>query len=148
MKRAFTMIELIFVILIIGVLSAIAIPKLSATRDDAEVVKIAVTLKNGSNEIVSYALAKGKIEANFSKMSSSFEDLESSNIAVMGNYKAVLKAGSVFDCVTLEINSTTLSDMRIYYSNNANSDSACKSLQNIIKKVNYNFRFRGLHVTF
>jgi len=34
-KNAFTMIELIFVIVVIGILGAIAIPKLSVTRDDA-----------------------------------------------------------------------------------------------------------------
>jgi len=33
------MIELIFVIVIIGILAAVAIPKLAATRDDAKLVK-------------------------------------------------------------------------------------------------------------
>lgn len=36
---AFTMIELIFVIVILGVLAAVAIPRLAASRDDAILVK-------------------------------------------------------------------------------------------------------------
>lgn len=39
LKPAFTMVELIFVIVVIGILSAVAIPKLAASRDDAVLVK-------------------------------------------------------------------------------------------------------------
>lgn len=40
MKRtAFTMIELVFVIVILGILAAVAIPKFAATRDDAQITK-------------------------------------------------------------------------------------------------------------
>ena len=35
MRTAFTMIELVFVIVILGILAVVAIPKLAATRDDA-----------------------------------------------------------------------------------------------------------------
>jgi general secretion pathway protein G len=39
MRKAFTMVELVFVIVVIGILSAIAVPKFAATRDDAVVSK-------------------------------------------------------------------------------------------------------------
>lgn len=38
-RPAFTMIELVFVIVILGILTTIAIPRLAASRDDAELVK-------------------------------------------------------------------------------------------------------------
>jgi len=40
LSSAFTMIELVFVIVVIGILSAIAIPRLAVTRDDAVLVKV------------------------------------------------------------------------------------------------------------
>ena len=43
-RQAFTMIELVFVIVVIGILSAIAIPKLAATRDDALITRGLTTL--------------------------------------------------------------------------------------------------------
>ena len=43
-RKAFTMIELVFVIVIIGILSAIAVPKFAATRDDAVITKARVTI--------------------------------------------------------------------------------------------------------
>lgn len=39
MRKAFTMIELIFVIVVLGILSSIAISKMAVTRDDAEIAK-------------------------------------------------------------------------------------------------------------
>ena len=147
MKQAFTMIELIFVIIILGILTSIAIPKLNATRDDAENVKIEAALRNGTNEIITYALTQGRVESNLSAMSNSFEDLESSEIAVMSPYKVTLKSGNLANCVTYEINSTTLNDFEISYAD-PTGNSACEALQATLKKVNYNIKIRGVNVSF
>ena len=64
MRKGFTMIELIFVIVILGVLASVAIPRLAATRDDAEVAKAATNLTTAVSDITAYYTAKGKFENN------------------------------------------------------------------------------------
>jgi general secretion pathway protein G len=44
MRKAFTMIELVFVIVVIGILVGVAVPKLAATRDDASISKAKTTV--------------------------------------------------------------------------------------------------------
>ena len=60
MKKAFTMIELIFVIVILGILSAIAIPRLAATRDDAEISKAAMNLSVLILDLSGYYTTQGE----------------------------------------------------------------------------------------
>ncbi|WP_309495806.1 type II secretion system protein [Sulfurovum sp.] len=51
-KKAFTMIELVFVIVVIGILAAIAVPKMAATRDDATITKAIATIGSVRSAIV------------------------------------------------------------------------------------------------
>ena len=60
MKKGFTMIELIFVIVILGILASVAIPRLAATRTDAEVAATVANLRTLLNDVASYYAVKGE----------------------------------------------------------------------------------------
>jgi general secretion pathway protein G len=59
MRKAFTMIELVFAIVIVGILAAIAIPKLATTTNDAKGAKIANSLSVCVMDAGSYYMKKG-----------------------------------------------------------------------------------------
>ena len=69
MKKGFTMIELIFVIVILGILAAVAIPRLATTRDDAEIVKAATNIQTLISDLGAYYTSQGKFATKTSSTS-------------------------------------------------------------------------------
>lgn len=73
-RSAFTMIELIFVIVILGILAAVSVPKLAATRNDAKIAKeimgASIALENlgatftAKGDFVDYTVAQADSSVN------------------------------------------------------------------------------------
>ena len=128
MRKGFTMIELIFVIVILGVLASVAIPRLAATRDDAEVAKAATNLTTAVSDITAYYTAKGKFESNaqsdFSKITN----------ALSKDGKLNVKGKTT--CVEVKLpttnnnagNTSSKVELKLKFSN---SDAVCKQLMQL-----------------
>lgn len=62
MKRSgFTMIELVFIIVILGILAAIAVPKMAASRDDAVAVAIKSDIGTMTQAIPAMYMSQGSL---------------------------------------------------------------------------------------
>lgn len=59
-KKAFTMLELVFILVILGILAAIAIPKISASRDDAKLVALKSDISTLKSSFPAYFLSQGQ----------------------------------------------------------------------------------------
>jgi len=140
MKKSFTMIELIFVIVVLGILAAVAIPKLATTRDDATISQVVYDVKAAMHETISYYTARGG-EVNFSNID------KSSQIALT----ALLNAGraEVIDDNTSFIYSdidNKIGCVKFYTpdglkieveTNKSNNDNICKGIKRVIEDRNY-----------
>lgn len=100
-KSAFSLLELIFAIVIIGVIASVAIPKFMDTKSDAE----AATVKQDINTIVtstrSYVMVGNEIE-NFAKILTLNENVWDESIA------KTLKLKDDIECLSITVNDNQL----------------------------------------
>lgn len=149
-SNAFTMVELIFVIVIIGILSAVAIPKFTATRNDAKVSEVAMNVMQGASEIASYAVAHADTDNNLSKMSNGIASLVRSGNAELNTTgrSANIKVGNVANCITVKIEHGDLDDNLTITTHDTEGDTLCTSLQSIIDTSKYPMKLRGASVKY
>lgn len=67
-KKAFTIIEVVFVITILGILSSIALSRIMASREDAKIAVAVAEMGMIVSEISSYYTTKGEFTSNIGDM--------------------------------------------------------------------------------
>jgi len=126
------MVEVIFVIVIIGILASVAIPKLAATRNDAKIAALTNNIVNGASEIAAYAVANGNVQSDITLMSNSVDSMIKSGDAVQSGSVVNIKINDTEDCITMEINiSVGDSNISIVHGN-VGSDAICQALQDTL----------------
>ena len=94
------MIELIFVIVILGILASVAIPRLAATREDAEISAAVANLRTLVSDATAYYTAKGDFTGvNWNQITN--VPLSSATTKAL-NTGAKLKAGGE-DCISFQM---------------------------------------------
>ncbi len=145
MKRAgFTMIELIFVIVILGILAAVAIPKLAATRTDAEVSKGASDLATVVTDIGSYYTSKGTF-ADIDVMSNVRDFSDPAKLGA-ADETTNFEVGGV-SCVLLTVNGA-ITDGNITLSDVSSTNKACLGVQAVASDLIVNHVFGGTGVVY
>jgi len=146
MKKAFTIIEVVFVIVILGILIAVALPKLSATRNDAQVSLIAQNIATAAAEISSYAATKGDTDKNFLVMSNAIQRLQDSGNAVLEDNKATVVIEGK-NCLEIEVKRTATNN-DLYINFLASNNDMCTSVQSLIDAAKYPMKLRGNSVVY
>ena len=131
MKKGFTMIELIFVIVILGILASVAIPKLAATRDDAEVSKAATNLTTAISDIAAYYTASG----NFATGSDDATKIGNMTNATDSTTKNVIKIKTA-TCATITIPTGRTDQFSVGFATDALCQKVAK-MPGIAKLCNY-----------
>ncbi|MCI6178682.1 MAG: type II secretion system GspH family protein [Campylobacter sp.] len=134
MKKGFTMIELIFVIVILGILASVAIPRLAATREDAEISATVANLRTLVSDVTAYYTAKGEFPTStkWSEITNVPLDGATSNAvgaAAATTATAKLKAGGK-DCIGVRlVNKAGTAPAHIVFSKEAATGSGvCKQV--------------------
>ncbi len=120
MKKGFSLLELIFAIVVIGIIASFAIPKYLDTRDEAVASTIQRDLATATTSIQTYYLTKRSI----SDISEAVQ-LNTKNWA-LDNNKLKITSTNANDCASLEVK-----DSQIVITISKDADDICEKLNEL-----------------
>ena len=133
MKKGFTMIELIFVIVILGILASVAIPRLAATRTDAEIAATVANLRTLLNDVASYYAVKGEFGTTVKWKDITNVPLKNPDKLAAGNgadNDGILKVGGR-DCIAFKVvNKKGTAPAYIVFAKKSGGGDVCTQVQN------------------
>ena len=130
MKKGFTMIELIFVIVILGILASVAIPRLAATRTDAEIAATVANLRTLLNDVASYYAVKGEFGTTVKWNEITNVPLKPKNDSKGVYGDAILKVGDQ-DCILVALRDrVTNAPAHIVIAKQSGATGVCQQVQN------------------
>ena len=140
--------EVIFVIVILGILGTVAIPKLAATRDNAYISKTTYNIMTIAQEVFSSAVASGSVDPDLSNSSNILEHLVAIGEAQLNIplRQATIQAGDVSDCIEFKVIASGTDDNLSISFNPHAGDTICEGVQGLIDVSKYPLILKGQYV--
>ena len=149
MKRSgFTMIELIFVIVILGILASVAIPKLAATRDDAKISKAASEVSTLVSDLGAYYTGHGKFGDKISDMTNvklTLNDGKTDTDANLTTQAFYSDKATGTKCLGFQVSAT---DGNLTVTSESNDTAFCAGVNKAVKDLVKVHQFGGSSVSF
>ncbi|WP_430408177.1 type II secretion system protein [Hydrogenimonas urashimensis] len=141
------MIELIFVIVILGILASVAVMKLNATREDAQISSISGRVSAILGEISSHAVASATLDGNVTHYSNIAQEMVANGEATVENTadttRLKIRAGEVPECLVLKIIHSVTEENLSLEMNSDENDYVCRGVQRQLADRNVTLRIRG-----
>ena len=153
MNEAFTMIELIFVIVIIGILAVVSIPKLAATRDDALLSRKVQAIMTSAGEIAAYVVSRGHSEDELAKMSNTLKLMEKQHEANQTSTSpptVVFPWKGINECIVMKILNEEGGRRKtlVVEANGTVTNEQCDRFRSLIDTERFPIPLRGLMVSY